>query len=101
MFEPIGVEQLEVVGIVTMADEVLPDDLYPRQRAILSPDIAAKYDCLPPAPSPTLTLDEALAVLHPLDCASSYRYYSLALADGAAGVKPTIDEFIRRSRSAE
>ena len=93
---PVGVEQLEVVGIVTFADEVLPDELYPRQRAILSPDIAAKYDCVPPAPAPTLTIDEALAVLHPLDCASSYRYYSLALADGAAGVKPAIDEFIRR-----
>ena len=60
VFAPIGVEQVEVVGIVTMADEVLPDDLYPRQRAILSPDIAAKYDCVPPAPDPTLTLDEAL-----------------------------------------
>ena len=96
VFAPIGVEQVEVVGIVTMADEVLPDDLYPRQRAILSPDIAAKYDCIPPAPASTLTLPEALAVLHPPDCASSYRYYSLALADGAAGVKPAVDEFLRR-----
>ena len=76
VFAPVGVEQVAVVGIVRLADEVLPDDLYPRQRAILSPDIAAKYDCIPPAPAPTLTLLEALAVLHPPDCASSYRYYS-------------------------
>ena len=96
VFAPIGVEQVEVVGIVTMADEVLPDDLYPRQRALLSPDVAAKYDCLPPAPDPTLTLEEARAVLSPLDCATTYRYYSLALADGAAGVKPALDAFIQR-----
>ena len=37
--EPIGVEQLQVVGIGTLADEVLPDGLYPRGRMIVSPDV--------------------------------------------------------------
>ena len=42
-----GTERLTVVGIATLPDEVLPDGLYPRERMIVSPDIAARYDCTP------------------------------------------------------
>ena len=44
--EPIGVEHLRVVGIGTLADEVLPDGLYPRGRMLVSPDVADRYDCV-------------------------------------------------------
>ena len=33
---PIGVERLRVVGVATLPDEVLPDELYPRERMIVS-----------------------------------------------------------------
>ena len=49
---PIGVEQVEVVGIVTLADEVLPDDLYPRQRVIVSPASPSATTACPPRPHP-------------------------------------------------
>ncbi len=83
---PIGVEHLRVVGIATLADEVLPDRLYHRERLIVSPDVAARYDCLPRVPARDASLEEAVAALLPSDCATSYRYYSLDLAGGEAGV---------------
>ena len=43
----IGVEHPRVVGIGNLPDEVLPDDLYQRQRVVLSADITDRYDCLP------------------------------------------------------
>ena len=53
---PIGVEHLTVVGIVTLPNEVLPDELYPRGTVIFSPDVTARYDCLPPTPPPQSSL---------------------------------------------
>jgi hypothetical protein len=53
--EPVGVEQAELVGLITMPDEVLANELYPRERAIVSADIARRYDCLPPPPDPSLS----------------------------------------------
>ncbi len=95
---PLGVEQIEIVGVVQLSNEVLPDDLYPRQLLIVSPDVAARYDCLPEGPAPGSTLADALAALVPEDCARNYRYFSLRLAGGARGVKPALDEFLRRVR---
>ena len=94
---PIGVEHVTITGIVTLADEVLPDELYPRQRAIVSPDLAERYDCIPPEPPAGVTLAEAVATLLPDDCAFAQHYFSLSLADGAAGVKPALEEFVRVS----
>ena len=65
---------------------------------IVSPDIARRYDCLPPPPDPALSLAENLERGQPPGCAVSYRYYSLSFADGAAGVKPALEEFVRRVR---
>ncbi len=90
---PIGVEDVTVVGIGRLPDEALPDELYPRERLVVSPDVARKYDC---APSPVdfgMTTDELLGALRPQDCATSYRYYSLSLADGPHGVRRVSDEF--------
>ena len=41
--EPIGVEEVRVAGFGHLPDEVLPDELYPRQRVIVSADLARKY----------------------------------------------------------
>ena len=98
VIEPVGVEQIELVGLITLPDEVLTNELYPRQRAIVSPDIARRYDCLPPPPDPSLSLHENVERNQPQGCAVSYRYYSLSFADGPAGVKPALDEFVRRVR---
>jgi hypothetical protein len=95
---PVGVEHVELVGLITRPDEVLPNELYPRQRAIVSPDIARRYDCLPPPPDPSLSLAENVELNQPPGCAVSYRYYSLSFADGPAGVKPALEEFVRRVR---
>ena len=95
---PVGVEHVELVGLITRPDEVLPNELYPRHRAIVSPDIARRYDCLPPPPDPSLSLAENVKLNQPPGCAVSYRYYSLSFADGPAGVKPALEEFVRRVR---
>jgi hypothetical protein len=97
VIEPIGVEYLTVVGLLTFRDEVLPHEFYSRARAIVSPDIASRYDCDPPTLDPTLSLADNIALAFPEDCAVSYRYYSLSFADGADGVKPALDEFVRRA----
>ena len=98
VISPVGVEHVELVGLITRPDEVLPNELYPSQRAIVSPDIARRYDCLPPAPDASLSLAENLARNQPPGCAVSYRYYSLSFADGPAGVKPALEEFVRQVR---
>lgn len=87
---PIGVEQLTVVGIVTLADEVLADDLYPRGQVIVSPEVASAYDCLPSLPPEDVTYEEAVRVLLPDGCATSYPYYSLALRGGPGAVPGTL-----------
>ena len=76
---PVGVEHVTVVGIATLPDEVLPDGLYPRQTLIVSPDVAKRYDCLPDAPPSDASVDQSVLQLAPARCATSYRYYSLAV----------------------
>ncbi|CAN5660462.1 hypothetical protein BH20ACT2_BH20ACT2_23450 [soil metagenome] len=95
LIPPMGVEPVEIVGIVTPSNEALPDELYPRQLVIVSPDVAARYDCLPASPAPGSTFAELTAALHPPDCAVLYRFYSLSLAGGPAAVKPVLDEILR------
>lgn len=97
VIDPIGVEEVEIVGIVTLPGQVLPDELFPRGDMILSPELADRYDCLPAMPAPGGTFAVALATLLPDDCALSYRYYSVGFSDGAAGVKPALDDFVTRA----
>jgi hypothetical protein len=90
-----GVERLTIVGIATLPDEVLPDGLYPRQRAIVSPDVAARYDCHPRPLLPNGSYEENVASVFPDRCAISYRYYSLAIDGGKHGVAAAQDAFVR------
>lgn len=77
---PLGSERLTLVGIVMTADEVLPDELYPPARAIVSPDVAARYDCYADEPASGSTWAETVAALTPHDCAVNYRYHSVKVA---------------------
>ena len=97
VISPVGVEHVTVVGMVTLPDESLPDELYPRQRLLVSPDVSARYECLPDEPPPGVTLAEAIELLTPAGCAVQYQYYSLALANGADDVKPALDAFVTTS----
>jgi hypothetical protein len=90
---PVGIEHVNVVGIATLSDEVLPDGLYPRQTVIVSPDIAKRYDCVPDAPQSDAPLTDAILQLAPAGCATSYRYYSLAVRGGARGIATALRAF--------
>lgn len=95
---PLAVEHAEVVGIVTLPDEVLPDNLYPRGTVILSGDLAKRYAC----PSidvelATATVADLMAAITAVPCASNYTYYDLVMAGGARDVTPALDEFVRRA----
>ncbi|MEO6571847.1 MAG: FtsX-like permease family protein [Ilumatobacteraceae bacterium] len=80
---PLGVEHLRVVGYGHLADEVLPDGVYPRQRLIVSADVARRYRCSI-AFRADMTLEEARQEYFGAPCATSYRYYSLDLKDGVS-----------------
>jgi hypothetical protein len=95
--EPIGVEQLTVVGIGTFGDEVLPDGLYPQDRMIVSPDVADRYDCVPEAPPTDATYEESLSILLPDGCATSYEYYALDVPGGPRAVGAALDAYARRA----
>jgi len=86
---------VHVVGIGTLPDEVLPDGLYPRQRAVVSPDVTDRYDCKPD-PLPTHgTYSQVVDAVFPRGCAIDYRYYSLSIRGGDRGVRAAQDAFIR------
>lgn len=94
---PVGVEQVRVAGVATLADEVFPDRLYPAGRIIVSPELAARYDCLPDVPMADATEEEVLEAMFPLGCASIYRYYSLDLDAGSRAVPAAVGAFLDRS----
>ena len=96
-FDPIGVEHVTVVGIGTLSDEVLPDELYPRERIILSPQMTARYDCLLDAPPSDADFQQVFDALVVEGCASQYRYYSLDIAGGDRGVAAATDAFLDRA----
>jgi hypothetical protein len=91
---PIATERVTVVGVVTLPDEVLPDGLYSREgTVIVSDEMAADYDCTPSLPPVDVTFEEAVEVLLPADCSTSYPYYSLDIEGGADSVAATLDAF--------
>lgn len=95
--KPFAFERVKVVGIATLSDEVLPDGVYFRYRIIVSRDIAARYDCLPEAPGPNATMEEAVVIVAPAGCGTSYKFYSLKIRGGDHGVSAALDAFSRES----
>ena len=88
VISPIGVESLRISGFGQLPDEVLPDELYPRQHVVVSADVVRKYNCLADF-RPDMNDDEAFATALPQSCSTSYWYYSLTL-DGSPGVVDSI-----------
>jgi hypothetical protein len=88
VISPIGVESLRISGFGQLPDEVLPDELYPRQHVVVSADVVRKYNCLADF-RPGMTDDEAFATALPQSCSTSYWYYSLTL-DGSPGVVDSV-----------
>lgn len=86
----LGTEVLQVVGIATFSDEVLPEQLYPRGVVVVSRDVAERYDCFAGVPPDGTLFRDAIPILIPDGCAVLYRYYSLGFRDGAAGVPPAL-----------
>ncbi|HEV7758288.1 MAG TPA: ABC transporter permease [Acidimicrobiales bacterium] len=99
VISPVGVEHLTVVGIGTLSDEVLPEELYPRDRVVVSPDVVERYDCLIDLPPQDATDEEAFLASTPGGCATSYRYYSLEVEGGADGVAAVTEAFRRRAEA--
>ena len=95
--EPVGTERLTVVGVGTLGDEVLPDGLYPRDRMIVSADVADRYDCVPDAPPKDATYEESLPILLPDGCSTSYAYYALDIPGGDRAVGAALDAFTQRA----
>jgi ABC-type lipoprotein release transport system permease subunit len=82
MVRPIAVERLRVAGFGRFPDEVLPDELYPRQKMVVSADVARRFACRASDPRPDMTQDELVEALYPRDCARLYDTYALQLEDG-------------------
>ena len=49
---PLGRSRVRVVGIGTFADEPLPEKGFPRTRILVTPAVAAEFDCLQQIPDP-------------------------------------------------
>ncbi len=80
---PIGVEQVRIAGFGTFANEVLPDELFPRQQLLVSADLTQQYSCMPTL-HPDMTLEDVGAAVTPPTCSSQYWFYSLNLAAGVS-----------------
>jgi hypothetical protein len=99
---PLGNEVVVVVGIGVLADEVLADELFPRQRMLVTPDVAAKYDCVKNTPDPgdTRPVAEIFPDVVHADCTTTYRYFSLRTEGGNDGAKAVAGELTDRFRAA-
>ena len=92
--EPVGHAAVRVVGIGVLADEVQIDELYHRRRMVVTPEVAQPFTCTfsEPLPRRPREVEEILAEVVPPTCALAYRYFSLQLEDGDAGVGRVTDE---------
>lgn len=86
--EPIGRAEARVVGIGVFADEVLVDELYPRQRVLVTSEVAQPFTCTFSTPQQDDRRDIAEIMDESLSdtCALAYRYYSLQIDGGDRGV---------------
>lgn len=98
LIEPIGRTTARVVGVGVFADEVLPDELYPRRRIVLSPDLSAPYDCARPHPpaDDSLTIEQIAPSFFQEGCARDPGFVSLRVAGGERGVPAVIAALTER-----
>ncbi|MBW3548640.1 MAG: FtsX-like permease family protein [Actinobacteria bacterium] len=88
LLEPVGRAEARVVGIGVFPDEVLLDGLYPRHRVVVTPDVAARFDCRyrHPASDDPRPLEQITRSIVPEDCSTAYQYFSLRVDGGDRGV---------------
>lgn len=98
----LGTETAPVVGVGVLADEVLSDEIFPRERVIVSAALARPYDCRFPEPDPndTRSLDELFVALIDPRCSTSYRYYSMIVDGGDAGAVAVAEALKQRAEAA-
>lgn len=98
LLEPLGRAEARVVGIGAFADEVLAEGLYPRHRALVTPEVGSRFDCTFPHPSPddARPLQEIVTSMVPRGCAMSYRYFSILVDGGDSGVGALVDRLSTR-----
>ena len=84
----IGRSTARVVGIGTLAGEVLHDELYPQSIMLITPEVGEQFTCTfnPVVTNRDMTIEEHLLAVFPADCALSYRYFSLQIAGGDSAV---------------
>ena len=91
MFQPLAVERVRVVGFGYLADEVLPTELFPRERALVSPDLARRFACT------FEDLDRSSrwcrCSASATGCSTQYRYFSLDIADDPASAASIRSQF--------
>jgi hypothetical protein len=85
LVQPLGRELARVVGVGLFADEMLGEVLYPRQRVVVTPEVAEAYTCTIGGFDELegLDLDDMFERLVPAGCALSYRYFTLDAEPGA------------------
>ena len=95
--EPIGRSTARVVGIGTLAGDVLPDELYPQSVMLITAEVGDRFTCTfnPAVADRDMTIEEHLLAVFPANCALSYRYFSLQVAGGdtAAVADALVDRF--------
>ncbi|MFL6204070.1 MAG: FtsX-like permease family protein [Acidimicrobiales bacterium] len=90
--DPIGVEALTISGFGALPDEVLPEELFPRQQVVVSADVANRYHCLTDV-ADARTYQELFTAKFPQDCSAQYDYYALSVPSGADGVRSIRNQF--------
>lgn len=96
--EPLGRATARVVGIGTLAGDVLPDGLYPQSTMLITPEVGGRFTCTlrPVVTDRDLTIEEHLLAISPPDCSLSYRYFSLQVDGGDAAVARVADALVDR-----
>ncbi|MGZ8766267.1 MAG: hypothetical protein ACXW2C_11315, partial [Acidimicrobiia bacterium] len=92
--EPIRIERLRVSGFGRLPDDVIPQDLYPNERFIVSGDVARRYTCLSDLRADE-SKEDAVARMFPDSCSRSYDYYALRLRNGTDGAGAVRSGFAR------
>ena len=87
---------MRISGFGHLPDEVLPDELYERQRMLVSTDVAARYGCLASL-APEMGPEESFAAYYPPNCAWVYQYYVLSLDGGPGRVADVQGQFAEAS----
>jgi hypothetical protein len=98
-YSRVGSDRVRVVGVGVFADEVQPDELFPRQKMLVTSEAGRRFDCerhQPDADDPR-SYEEIVATMSPR-CSQSYRYFSMQVRGGDGGAARVADALGARFR---